>query len=92
MQTALLNYLPLLGTIFLIIFYIIQIGKTLAVKSTKGVSMLGWFTLNLALIIMFLNSLVVFIQFHTYGGLIEESANVILALIELALIIKYRKN
>jgi uncharacterized protein with PQ loop repeat len=92
MTNFFLNILPMFGTAFLIIFYIIQIGKTVKVKSTKGVSMLGWSMLNLALLCMFTNALVIFIQFGTYGFLITETANVGLALVELALIIKYRKN
>lgn len=92
MEQFILNYGPLLGTICLIIFYIIQIGKTIKAKSTKGISMSGWAMLNVALLFMFLNSLMVFIKFHTYGALVEETANIVLALIELGLIIKYRKN
>lgn len=92
MTNFLLNVLPTFGTVFLIIFYIIQIGKTLKTKSTKGISMLGWSMLNVALLCMFVASLTAFVKFGTPGMFIEESANVILALIELGLIIKYRKN
>lgn len=91
MTQFLLNILPMFGTAFLIIFYIIQIGKTIKVKSVEGVSMLGWSMLNLALICMFVNALTIYIQFGTYGFLITETANVLLALIELGLIIKYKK-
>lgn len=79
------------GTAFLIIFYIIQIAKTLRTKSANDISWLGWSCLNLALLCMFINSVAVFIKFGTWGYLVTESANVGLALIELILILKYRK-
>lgn len=91
MTNFILNYGPLVGTICLIIFYIIQIAKTVKIKSVEGVSMGGWAMLNVALLFMFLNSLMVFVKFHTYGALVEETANIVLALVELALIFKYRK-
>jgi hypothetical protein len=40
---------------------------------------------------MFTNALTIFIIFGTYGYLITEAVNVGLALIELFLILKYRK-
>lgn len=93
MQNFLTNVLPtVFGTGFLIIFYIIQIAKSVKVKSAKGISWVGWTMLNLALLSMFTASVGVFYYFHTYGMLITESANLVLALIELFLILKYRKN
>jgi uncharacterized protein with PQ loop repeat len=93
MQNFLTNVLPtVFGTGFLIIFYIIQIGKSIRTKTAKGISWIGWTCLNLALLSMFTASLGVFHYFHTYGMLITESANLVLALIELFLILKYRKN
>lgn len=93
MQNFLTNMLPtIFGTGFLIIFYIIQIAKSVKVKSAKGISWIGWGMLNLALASMFTASIAVFHYFHTYGMLITESANLVLALVELVLILKYRKN
>jgi uncharacterized protein with PQ loop repeat len=93
MQNFLTNVLPtVFGTGFLIIFYIIQIAKSVKVKSAKGISWIGWAMLNLALASMFTASIAVFHYFHTYGMLITESANLVLALVELFLILKYRKN
>lgn len=91
MTNFLLNILPMFGTAALIIFYCFQITKTIKAKSVEGVSLLGWSMLNLALLCMFTNALVIFIKFGTYGFLITETANVGLALVELVLIIKYRK-
>lgn len=92
MQNFLTNMLPtIFGTGFLIIFYIIQIGKSIKTKTAKGISWIGWTCLNLALLSMFTASVAVFHYFHTYGMLITESANLVLALIELFLILKYRK-
>ncbi|MER2007434.1 MAG: hypothetical protein ABS939_08270 [Psychrobacillus sp.] len=79
------------GTAFLIIFYIIQIAKTIRTKTAKGISWVGWSMLNLALACMFANSLAIYLKFGTYGYLVTESFNVGLALIELFLIIKYMK-
>jgi uncharacterized protein with PQ loop repeat len=93
MQDFLTNILSsVFGTGFLIIFYVIQIGKSLRVKSAKGISWIGWTMLNLALLCMFTSSVAVFIKFGTYGYMITETANVVLALVELFLILKYRKN
>ena len=92
MQNFLTNILPtVFGTGFLIIFYIIQIGKSIRTKTAKGISWIGWTCLNLALLSMFTASLGVFHYFHTYGMLITESANLVLALVELFLILKYRQ-
>ena len=93
MENFLTNILSsVFGTGFLIIFYIIQIGKSLKVKSAKGISWIGWTMLNLALLCMFISSVAVFVKFGTYGYMITETANVGLALVELVLILKYRKN
>lgn len=92
MENFFLNIInSVFGTAFLIIFYIIQIGKTLKVKSSKDISWVGWTCLNLALACMFANSIAVYLKFGTWGYLVTESANVGLALIELILILKYRK-
>lgn len=79
------------GTGFLIVFYIIQIVKSVKVKSAKGISWIGWSMLNLALLCMFGTALSLYISYGTYGMLVTETANVVLALIELFLILKYRK-
>jgi uncharacterized protein with PQ loop repeat len=91
MYNTLLNVLPMFSTAFLLIFYMIQIGKTVKTKNVEGVSFLGWFMLNAALAFMFVNALMIFIKFHTYGYLVTESANLLLALIELTFILIYRK-
>jgi uncharacterized protein with PQ loop repeat len=92
MQNFLTNVLPtVFGTGFLIIFYIIQIAKSVKTKTAKGISWIGWTMLNLALLSMFTASVAVFHYFHTYGMLVTESANLVLALIELFLILKYRQ-
>lgn len=92
MENFLTNILSsVFGTGFLIIFYIIQIGKSLKVKSAKGISWIGWAMLNLALLCMFVSSVAVFVKYGTYGYMVTETANVLLALIELFLILKYRK-
>lgn len=91
MNNFLLNILPMFGTAFLIVFYVIQIGKSVKVKSAKGISWQGWTCLNLALLCMFINALTIYIKFGTYGYLVTETANVGLALVELYLILKYKK-
>jgi uncharacterized protein with PQ loop repeat len=91
MYNTLLNVLPMFGTAFLLVFYVIQIGKSIKTKMSEGVSILGWCTLNAALAFMFANALMIYIKFHTYGYLITETANLVLALIELYFILKYRK-
>jgi uncharacterized protein with PQ loop repeat len=91
MKEFFLNYVTIGGTAFLIIFYIIQIGKTIKVKSSEGISWMGWGCLNVALLCMFSNALAIFLTFGTWGYLVTESANVGLALVELFLILKYRK-
>lgn len=92
MQNFLTNVLPtVFGTGFLIIFYVIQIGKSIKTKTAKGISWIGWSCLNLALLSMFTASVGVLHYFHTYGMFVTESANLVLALVELFLILKYRK-
>lgn len=91
MENFFLNQVTVGGTIFLIIFYIIQIGKTIKAKSVEGISWPAWFCLNIALVCMFSNSLAIYLKFGTWGYLLTESANVGLAFIELILIIYYIK-
>ena len=91
MENFLLNILPQFGTASLIIFYVMQISKTLKTKNVEGVDIKGWIFLNLALTFMTINAITIFVIYGTYGYLITEVVNVGLALFELVLILKYRK-
>lgn len=91
MENFFLNYITIGGTAFLIIFYIISIGKTVKAKTSAGVSWPAWICLNIALLCMFSNALAIYLKFGTWGYLVTEAFNVGLALIELALILVYRK-
>lgn len=87
----LLNYLPILGTIFLTICYFPQIRKTYILKDVDGMSVLFWLSLNVALIFMTINAICIFIEYGTWGTMVTEILNEGLALIMLIMVLKYRK-
>ncbi|MBU8845740.1 hypothetical protein KNR15_20470 [Alkalihalobacillus gibsonii] len=92
MINFLLNWLPVLGTVFLTICYLPQIRKTFVTKDVNGMSVLFWLSLNVALIFMLVNAIMIFIKFGTWGTMITEALNEALALIMLIMVLKYRKN
>lgn len=50
-----------------------------------------WVLLNIALVLMWTNALVIYINFNTYGYLVTETLNEALAFIVLIQILIYRK-
>jgi len=91
MTQFLLNWLPLLGTIFLTICYLPQIRKTWKTKDVSSMSLLFWISLNIALILLLGNYVVIFIETGAWGGMVTEALNVAFALVMMGLVIKYRK-
>jgi hypothetical protein len=53
-------------------------------------SILFWLSLNIALAIMFINAVMIYIKFGTWGTMITEGLNLGLALVMLVMVLKYR--
>lgn len=88
----LLNILPQIGTFLIGAMYIPQIMKTNKTKDVSGMSVWFWLTLVMALSVMTANALVVFLVYGTYGLLVTESVNLILAVVVLWQVLKYKGN
>lgn len=85
------NYLPILATVFLTICYIPQIYKTAKTKNVESMSVWFWLLLNFALIIMWSNALLIYIETGIYGTLVTECINEFLAMVVLIQVLIYRK-
>lgn len=86
-----LNILPTIAGILLGICYIPQIRQTLKTKNVEGMNMKFWTLLNIAIIFLFINSVSIFIVFGTWGYMLTELFNLVLAFIMLVLVKKYKK-
>lgn len=91
MNDFLLNLLPTLAGVVLGACYVPQIIKTVKTKNVDGMSVQFWVLLNIALTMLLINSIVVFINFGTWGYMVTEIFNEGLALVMLILVLKYRK-
>lgn len=91
MENFLLNLLPSLAGVVLAFCYIPQIRTTLRTKDVTGIDLRFWVILDLALFMLFLNSIVVFVKFGTWGYMLTEAFNLGLALVMTTLVLKYRK-
>lgn len=91
MDSFLLNILPSIATVFLVAAYIPQVVHTYKTKDVSGVSLTFWILMNVALTCLLINSIVIFIQFGTYGYMVAEIFNEGLALVMLIMVLKYRK-
>lgn len=91
MLKFLLDYLPLLATTFLTICYLPQIIHLHITKNAESMSMSFWILLNLALVCLWINALVIYLQFGTYGYLVTETLNEGLAFVVLLQVLKYKK-
>lgn len=91
MDKILLDYLPMVATLFLTLCYVPQIVYIFKTKDVSSMSLAFWVMLNIAILLLTINALVIFIKFGTYGYLITEVLNGGLALAVLILVLKYRK-
>lgn len=91
MNAILLDYLPILSTIFLTACYLPQLIKTYRTKDVSSISVSFWILLNLALTCLLINAAVIFVKYGTYGYLVAEIINEGFALTMLILVLKYRK-
>ena len=89
--TFLLDYLPIAASVFLTVCYLPQIIKTYRTKDVSGISLPFWMFLNVALSLMLVNSIVIFIEFGTWGYMVTEIINESLAFIMLVMVLRYRK-
>ena len=92
MNAILLDYLPVLSTVFLTICYIPQIVRTYRTKDVSSISLSFWVFLNLALTCLLINAAVMYVKFGTWGYLVTEIINEGMALIMLIMVIKYRNH
>lgn len=92
MTTFLLDIVPILATFFLTVAYLPQIVETARTKDVRGISLPFWVLINVALLLMLINSIVIYVQFGTYGYMITEILNFGMAFVMLLMVLKYRKN
>lgn len=93
MKTFLLDLAPLVAIGFITVCYIPQIIKTIKTKDVKGQSLAFWIMLDIALLGNVLQQvgLIQFMGNTRYLGLIEQSINLSLAILQTGLIIKYKE-
>lgn len=91
MESFLMEFLPILATIFLTICYVPQIVKIHRTKDVSSQSLSFWVLLSIALGLLLTNAFMIFMAFGTYGYLITEIINLGLALTVLSQVIRYRK-
>lgn len=91
MTNFLLNILPSLAGVVLGICYIPQIVYTFKTKNVESMSLGFWSILNVAIFMLLINSIVIFIEFGTWGYMLTELFNFILAFVMLVLVLKYKK-
>lgn len=91
MLNFLLNLLPTIAGILLGICYVPQLVKTYKTKDVESMSTAFWVILNFALTFLVINAYVVFATSHVWGYAVTETFNEGLALVQLIMVLKYRK-
>lgn len=86
----LLNYLPLIAGVLLGVSYLYQIGHLYKTKKTDGISVTFWVIISIALFMLLVNSIVIFVQFGTWGYMVTEIFNTGLAITVLLMVLYYR--
>jgi len=87
-----LNWLPVIGTVFLTICYIPQIIQLHKTKETAGMNLIFWLSLDMALLILTMNTYIIFLVHGTWGAFVTETLNLVLALYVTILVFYYRYN
>lgn len=91
MFDIMLEVVPLLATVVLAVTYVPQIVKNYKTKDVSSISILFWILLSISLGLLWINSLMIFIAFGTFGYLVTETINLGLAIVVLIQVIIYRK-
>lgn len=91
LENFLENYLATVAGVVLAFCYIPQIRTTIRTKNVEGINLSFWLILDVALTLLFINSIVVFVKYGTWGYMVTEIFNLGLALIMTTLVLKYRK-
>lgn len=87
----LLNILPSLAGIVLGICYLPQIIHTAKTKNVEGMSLGFWSILNVAILMLLINSIVIYQQFGTWGYMLTELFNFLLSFVMLVLVLRYKR-
>lgn len=92
MTTFILEYLPLVATLLVMACYVPQIRKIQKEKevAVKGMAWGYWVMINMALVLMLINSVAMFIKYGTYGYMIKEIFDVALCSTVLILMVKHK--
>lgn len=90
-MNILLNTLPLIATVFMTLCYIPQIVQTFKTKDVTGISLSFYVLLNISLVLLLVNSYLLFLSNGNFGYVISYIINEALALLMLILVLKYRK-
>lgn len=88
----LMNWIPIVATIFMAYCYVPQIIQTIKTKKVRDLNLPFWINLNIALTLLLTNSILLFTQNGNFGYVVSYIVNEGCALIMLILILKYRKN
>ena len=89
---SLMNWIPIVATIFMAYCYVPQIIQTIKTKKVRDLNLPFWINLNIALTLLLTNSILLFTQNGNFGYVVSYIVNEGCALIMLILILKYRKN
>lgn len=85
------NGIASVATFFLIVAYIPQVVTTYRTKDVRGIDPWFWRLISIALILLWINSLYIFILYGTWGYLLMESFNATLAVAMFVMVEKYRR-
>jgi uncharacterized protein with PQ loop repeat len=91
MITFLLNWVPIVATVFLISCYLPQLKHTWKTKEVEDISLSFFLQLNIALFLLLINSILLFTQNGNFGYVVTYVFNWGLAFVMLLFILKYRK-
>lgn len=85
------NHIATVGATFFILAYARGIYDLFKAKSASGREIWFWSLINVAVSMLFVNSVFLFIKYGTYGYLIMESANFGMAVVMLFMSIYYKR-
>lgn len=90
-SNIILNYLPILGTILIVLSYLGQLKTTYGTKNVEGQSLFFWIVLDSALFINTIREIYLYKTQGTFGGVLTQGFNLVLGASILVGVIMYRK-
>lgn len=91
LENIILNYLPIAATVLIVLSYLPQLKVTYGTKNAEGQSVSFWVILSSALVINVVREAYLMYNQGTYGGLLTQGFNFVLALAILFGVLKYKE-